>query len=264
MKTAVVFYGSMRELTLGSKFWKYLAKDADYFVVTWDVVNTHRTDYTKPYPFDVSKFPVPVKSSIIVNYQMHIDNLTNMGIKIDGSLLHILYHWSLIKNLPDISSYNTIIVTRTDIACGKPFGRDWIPRVIPGKTMFIGSESDGVNDWLFVTDPIGLEGLHFLYHNAIATKDFMDDNGYTKIIHSYLVDKIKEFPDKLTFNGDNFILSPLLIRPHYHKIWETLPASNLLIYLIYRHWLEFEKNLSETGYDEEEVIRMTTHYGFDP
>lgn len=267
MKKAVVFYGSMRNIELGSKFWKYLGEDVDYFVVTWDVVNPHHSDSIEPYPFEISKFPVPVKASIIVNFQSHVMDLTNMGLT-DIGMLHVLYHWSLIKNLPGISSYDAIIVTRTDAIFGKPFGIDWEPHIIPGKVIFTGSDkttNQGVNDWILVTDPMGLESLHELYHQGINTRDFLDANqlGGYKIIHRYLAEKLIDCPDKFTYI-DRPIPIGVLVRPGYPKIWETLEAGPLLMYLLVKHWFEYEQSYRVDNYREEQILQLLRANGFIP
>lgn len=251
MKKAVVFYGSMRELEIGSKCWHVLGEDVDYFLVTWDRVNIPKTDPIESYPFDLSSFPVPVKASIIVNYDKHVEDLKNKGIMPAG-MLCLMYHWSLIHSLPEISSYDTIIISRTDAASFKLFGHDWNPKVVPGKISIGGNHETGVNDWLLVTDPSGLKILHDLYHNGLSTGDMFDENGQLKIIHSYLLEKIKDNPDQYDFP----FAAPVqvLIRTNYPPEWKTLPYGPDLAKKLIAHAIKFEYVYANAALNFKETV----------
>lgn len=243
MKKAVVFYGSMREIELGSKSWHVLGKDVDYFIVTWDVVNAHFTDKSSSYKFDLSKFPVPVKSSIIVNFQKYNESLASSGLTGTG-MLYVLYHWSLIRNLPDIHSYDSIIIARPDMFCARLYGIDWEPVIFPGKVTFSGIPEFGVNDWIVTTDLAGLDALYELYYNGMQTKDFLDEFGEYKIIHHYLADKANQNPEKFFFGvpPGGEMLTPMmyLIRPNTPDDWKKISYGPTLAYLLIRHACEYE------------------------
>jgi hypothetical protein len=245
MKKAVVFYGSMRELEMGSKSWHVLGEDVDYFVVTWDKVNTHFSDKNPSYLFDPSTFPVPVKASIIVDYDNYLGQLQWAGLEVHSftSLPYILYHWSLVRSLPNISSYDKIIISRTDILFTTLGRVAWEPTVVPGKITFTGSTDFGISDWMLITDPVGLNTLTDIYTNGIQTKDFLAEGNNFKLIHHYLVEQVNADPEKFFYEPDRFWPTmPIvtIIRPNSPKVWESLPYGPLLAYLIMRHSFEHE------------------------
>jgi hypothetical protein len=241
MKKAVVFYGSMRELEMGSKTWHVLGEDVDYFAITWDVVNNHYTDNSTilSYPCDLSTFPVSIKKSVTPNFAEYTQSLTNLGLPHD-SIIYILYHWSLISLLPDIHTYDQIIIARTDMFSTNAFTAKWNPVIIPGKVTFSG-ENNCINDWIVTTDPAGLATLYDIYHNGINTRDFVDEFGKTKIIHSYLYEKIQANPEKFHYGDTSLVMPPtVLIRPNYPKAWLKLSYGPMLAYLMIRHSQEYE------------------------
>ena len=246
MKKAVVFYGSMRELEMGSKSWHILGEDVDYFLVTWgDVVNNHYTDTSgSTRPFDLSMFPLPIKGSITPNFAELNQSLDNVDIPKIG-MIYILYHWSLVGLLSEIHTYDKIIIARPDMFCANITGRSWDPKVQPGKVAFSGdpvtSEVHGVGDWIITTDPKGLSALYDLYHDAIKTRDFLNESGEAKIIHHYLHEKIKSNPEKFHYGMEVPVM--VLVRPNYPKAWLKMPYGQLLAYLLVRHALEYEARL---------------------
>ena len=244
MKKAVVFYGSMRELEMGSKSWHVLGEDVDYFVVTLgDVVTNHLTDNSgiSSYPCDLSNFPVPIVQSVTPNFAEYKQSLQNIGFRNDASLFYILYHWSLIGLLSGIHTYDQIIIARTDMFSANPFDSTWEPIIVPGKVTFFGNH-DCVNDWIVTTDPAGLSTLYDIYHNCINTRDCLDEFGELKIIHSYLYERVQANPEKFNFDGKVSMPPTVLIRPNYPKAWLKLPYGPLLAYLLVRHSQEYEIN----------------------
>lgn len=248
MKKAVVFYGSMRELALGSKSWHALSEDVDYFLVTWNKVNAHYTDNRSDYPFDISSFPVPVKASIVLDFDEHYQSLLSDKGLFGCGMLYILYHWSLIRELPGISDYDNIIITRTDTANFKLFGEKWIIPNEPGKICITGNDDFGLNDWLLTTDPTGLNVLYDLYHNGMETRDFLRGPNDFKIIHAYLLEKAKANPDKFRYTNLRFPVQ-VLIRPNYPEEWLNLEYGPEFAKLIIRHAEEYELPHREPGYD---------------
>lgn len=259
MKKAVVFYGSMRELEMGSKSWHILGEDVDYFVVTWgDVVNNHPTDNSgiSSYPCDLSNFPVPIVQSVTPNFAEYNQSLQNTGFRTGFSLFYVLYHWSLIGLLSGIHTYDQIIIARTDMFCSNMFDSKWEPDIRPGKVTFSGNH-DCVNDWIVTTDPAGLSTLYDIYHNCINTRDCLDEFGELKIIHNYLYERVQANPEKFHYGETvndcidhknvNFVskvsmaMPPtVLIRPNYPKAWLKLPYGPLLAYLLVRHSQKYE------------------------
>jgi hypothetical protein len=245
MKKAVVFYGSMRELEMGSKSWHVLGEDVDYFAVTWgDVVNNHQTDAggTSSHPCDLSNFPVPIVKSVTPNFAEYSQSLTNLGLPND-SLIYILYHWSLVSLLSGIHTYDQIIIARTDMFCSNMFDSKWEPDIRPGKVTFSGI-NDCVNDWIVTTDPAGLATLYDMYHNGISSRDFLNEFGELKVIHYYLFEKTQANPEKFHYGEEAnvFMAMPpsVLIRPNYPKAWLKLPHGPVLAYLLTRHAHEYE------------------------
>lgn len=260
MKKAVVFYGSMREVEIASKSWHVLGDDVDYFAVTWDMVNTHYTDPRKPYPFEISKFPVPLKSAIVVNFNDYKQSLIELGIPTDSGLLYILYHWSLIRNLPGIFSYETIIITRSDAFYACYHERTWRADYEHGKVAFSGVPEYGINDWLVTCGVKSLDTLHDLYHDAFRTRDFLNERGEYKIIHGYLWDKVKNNPDKYCE-----LLTPLihLVRPGYPKELAKLEYGPELVYQVIKHSLRYERSFGVIN-DIEERILLTYNKIYPP
>lgn len=251
MKTAVVFYGSMRELELGSKSWHILGEEVDYFAVTWDIVNKHYSDPNPSYRFDPSTFPVPIQSQIIVNFDKYLESFQSLGIPpyINVSTIFILYHWSLIRNLPNISSYDKIIISRTDLFLTKRDHNNWEPIVHPGKVTFVGYRGCGVLDWILTTDPAGLEVLHDLYYNAITNKDFLGDAA-----PQYLHNIVNSNPEKFFYDIDNdagSVPGAIIIRPNHSADWAQLPYGPVLAFLIMRHSFQFE--ITVNGMDTQKT-----------
>ena len=256
MKKAVVFYGSMRELEMGSKSWHVLGEDVDYFLVTWDIVNNHYTDSILSYPFDPDTFPRPIKGRITSNFDEYNQSLQNIGMSGCG-MLYIMYQWSLIKLLPDIHTYDQIIITRTDIFCTRLFGVDWEPTILPGKVTFAGSDGS-INDWLVATDPAGLDALYDLYYGAIHTRDLLDEFNQFKIIHTYLHEKIKANPEKFYHKGTISLPIMVLVRPNYPKVWLELPHGQLLAYLLIRHASEYELPYTKDSMNNIDEMTLRT------
>jgi hypothetical protein len=273
MKKAVVFYGSMRELEMGSKSWHVLGEDVDYFVVTWgDVVNNHITDNSgiPSYPCDLSNFPVPIVKSVTPNFAEYNQSLQNTGLPTGASLLYVLYHWSLIGLLSGIHTYDQIIIARTDMFSANMINSKWEPNIIPGKVTFSGNH-DCVNDWIVTTDPAGLATLYDMYHHCINTRDCLDEFGQLKIIHNYLYERIQANPEKFNYGKDvkisinhenlnlvakafnfNFEVAmamppAVLIRPNYPKAWLKIPYGPVLAYLLTRHSQEYEIAYNRSG-----------------
>ncbi len=251
MKKAVVFYGSMREFEIASKSWHVLGDDVDYFAVTWDMVNTHYTDSRKSYPFEISKFPVPLKSAIVVNFDEYKQSLVNLGIPTDSGFLYILYHWSLIRNLPGIFSYETIIITRSDAFYSNYFPIKWKADYEYGKVGMSGILEYGINDWLITCGVKSLDTLHDLYHDAFRTRDFLDEKNQYKSIHFYLWDKVKNNPDKYCSMK---IPVMHLIRPGYPTELLNLDYGPELVYQVIKHSLRYERNFGVIHDIEERII----------
>jgi hypothetical protein len=270
MKKAVVFFGSMRELEMGSKTWHLLGENVDYFVVTWDVVNNHFTDDSNvsSYPCDLSNFPVPLKGTVRPNFSDYTQYLQNLGLQPNAMypnvMLYVLYHWSLISLLPDIHTYDQIIITRTDMFCVEGSASKWEPNIVPGKVTFIGVDRS-VNDWIVTTDPAGLATLYDIYHTCIDTRGFLDEFGNAKLIHDYLYEKIQANPEKFLFNNvkvaDNPTMPPtVLVRPNYPKAWLKLSYGPVLAYLMIRHSQEYENLIRgiTTGADDITIQMLST------
>lgn len=254
MKKAVVFYGSMRELEMGSKSWHILGEDVDYFVVTWDVVNNHLTDKSgiSSYPCDLSTFPVPIKGAVRPNFDEYNQSLTNLGLP-KHSITYILYHWSLIGLLPDIHTYDQIIITRTDIFSTNMLESKWEPIIDPGKVTFPG-KNNCVSDWVVTTDPAGLDTLYDIYHTGIATRDLVDELGNIKIIHDYLYEKVQANPEKFHYGNVGLVMpNTVLIRPNYPKEWLKLSYGPVLAYLVIRHSQEYENNYNGSAASADEI-----------
>jgi hypothetical protein len=258
MKKAVVFYGSMRELEMGSKSWHILGEDVDYFVVTWeDVVNNHYTDASgiSSYPCDLSNFPVPIRGAVKPNFAEYSQSLTNIGLPND-SLIYVLYHWSLISLLVDIHEYDQIIIARPDMFSMNTLCTKWNPDIRPGKVTFSGNH-DCVNDWVVTTDPAGLATLHDLYYDGVNNRDLVDEFGKPKIIHSYLYEKIKANPEKFHYGESDGVIMPMpptvLIRPNYPKAWLKLPHGPMLAYLLVRHYHAFEQAYTGNATNVDEL-----------
>jgi hypothetical protein len=254
MKKAVVFYGSMRELALGSKSWHVLGENVDYFVVTWDVVNTHHSDPNPPYPFDISTFPVPVKDSIVVNFEQHRQSLIDQNIPTDSGFAYILYHWSLIRDLSEISTYDSIVITRPDVAYFKLCGINFVPTIRPNQVSLSGNDATGINDWLLTTDATGLNILYDLYHQAIQSRDFIGEDGkYNRIIHEYLLEKAQTSTNK--FINYRNVVAPVmvLIRPNYPEAWVNLEYGPEFASLIIKHAMDYEIPYASDDYDATEA-----------
>jgi hypothetical protein len=253
MKNAVIFYGSMREVEMGSKSWHVLGDNVDYFVVTWDMVNTHYTDRRKSYPFELTKFPVPVKSAILVNFEAYKQSLIDVGIPTNSGFLYILYHWSLMRNLPGIFSYEKIVITRPDAFFARYHTHPWKLDYECGKVGMSGMAEYGVNDWLLTCGVKSLDTLHDLYHQAYQSRDFLDENGHYKSIHRYLWDKRANNPDKYC----DFVTPIMhLVRPGYDKELLKLDYGPELVYQMIKHSLRYEKNFNVINDIEERILTI--------